>query len=438
MVQVLSPINILSHKPHASSLRCTPLTRRRTLPTIRDLTFSHSWRQNALERVAVRKLTAQLLATSHLSPFSNLDSFSSSQPAVVPTISTPSRSFTPGPAGVSASAEELLPQEIPSTPPTPLDVVDYYPEPEHQPEPKANIFNNTTKSDALLGVYMAIKVDSFHLTSESIDLTLAALHRIYVDDYSDASWSSQSQLQPAVAQAQAQPTWLAPPRATFNCYDQSPPSTCGSSLSSASSTPSQIPTPPVLSPEFNPEIVGHTASYSQTYGAPAAKPVARTQSLPSQARPAPPQPQAQSMLGDEGTLRWFLVELLRRSRASASVVQLALHYLGQARTPVGGILNQRFKAGPARDGTGQDDEDKGKDGEGEDSPLLDPRRLLLAALMLSTKLLHDHAPNNRAWARVCGLAPRDVGACERALGQALDWKLANMFVGPRDSDPVVV
>ncbi|KAF8602333.1 hypothetical protein BDV93DRAFT_402235, partial [Ceratobasidium sp. AG-I] len=52
-----------------------------------------------------------------------------------------------------------------------------------------------------------------------------------------------------------------------------------------------------------------------------------------------------------------------------------------------------------------------------------PRRLLLAALMLSTKLLHDHAPNNRAWARVCGLPPRDVGACERALCQALDWKL---------------
>ncbi|KAG8696650.1 hypothetical protein FRC08_007019 [Ceratobasidium sp. 394] len=58
--------------------------------------------------------------------------------------------------------------------------------------------------------------------------------------------------------------------------------------------------------------------------------------------------------------------------------------------------------------------------------------------MLSTKLLHDHAPNNRAWARVCGLAPHEVGACERALCQALDWNLANMFVGPRDEQPVIV
>jgi len=109
-----------------------------------------------------------------------------------------------------------------------------------------------------------------------------------------------------------------------------------------------------------------------------------------------------------------------------------LHYLAQARVPVGGIIRERFNSGPRQ---GQQD---GGEAVEEESPLLDPRRLLLAAVMLSTKLLHDHAPNNRAWARVCGLAPRDVGACERALGKALDWKLANMLVGPRDDQELVL
>ncbi|KAG8680374.1 hypothetical protein FRC09_018290 [Ceratobasidium sp. 395] len=109
-------------------------------------------------------------------------------------------------------------------------------------------------------------------------------------------------------------------------------------------------------------------------------------------------------MGDEKNLRWFLFELLRRSRSSASVVQLALHYLAQARTPVGDMLHRRFKSGIRQ---GEEGEQGKEGGKGEDSPLLDPRRLLLAALMVSTKLLHDHAPNNRAWARVCGLTAHE-------------------------------
>jgi hypothetical protein len=280
------------------------------------------------------------------------------------------------------------------------------------------------------------KVHLLFLICPDTDLTMAALQRIYVDDYSDAAWATKCQSQAIVPAIQVT-SWPQPRAASLDCYEQSPPPFCPSSISSAMSTPSSsLPTPYAFSPAFDPEIACASQTEStrafptKTYTASAsaagfntAKPLARTQSTPANARPI-----QGPTLGDKSTLRWFLVELLRRSRASASVVQLALHYLAQARGPVGDILRQRFKSEPRQ---GQ------QDGEEEDSPLLDPRRLLLAAVMLSTKLLHDHAPNNRAWARVCGLAPRDVGACERALGKALDWKLANMLVGPRD-DPELV
>jgi hypothetical protein len=260
------------------------------------------------------------------------------------------------------------------------------------------------------------------------DLTLAALHRIYIEDFSQESGSF-----PQTSFEAVQPCMSA---YKHHC-DQSPALTCASSVSSASSTPCVLPTPPSMSPEFEPEIacqndltktVHHTASVAHfAVTVPKAQPVARTQSLPSnyQHKAAASHP----VMEDKTSLRWFLTELLRRSRASASVVQLALHYLTQARMPVGEILAHKFKS--------VSDARIGSPGKDQDSPLLDPRRLLLAALMLSTKILHDHAPNNRAWARVCGLDARDVSACERALGQALNWELAHMFVGPLDQSVVL-
>lgn len=422
MVQVLYPTDLLAHKPRAFSFRCSPLTRRRTLPTTRDLIFSQSFHQNAVERAALRKLTTQILATKPSLP--NLAP-SYSLPSVLSTSSPPS--FISVAAGISNQAEEVLPQEIPGTPATPLETGEHCPELKYQPEirsePKANIFNNTTKSDALLGPYEQVKLHLITLIVRFwLDLMMAALERIYIDDYSDAmSWENEHQL---TASVQA-PAWPAP-RVSIS-YCDSPPSMSSSASSSVSSTPSTIPTP-ACSPALEPEIACESTrtSFAKAYatgGLGAAKPLTRTHSAPlhgSLGQVHAPK------LGDKDTLRWFLVELLRRSRASASVVQLALHYLSQARGPVGDILQHRFKSETRQ---GQEDS--------QDSPLLDPRRLLLAALMLSTKLLHDHAPNNRAWARVCGLAPRDIGACERALGQALDWKLANMFVGPRDNEPIL-
>ncbi|KAJ1302746.1 hypothetical protein OPQ81_003055 [Rhizoctonia solani] len=359
---LLSPLQSLPYKPRPSIYRCSPLAFRHTLSS-HEFARSMAKRNNALERVAVHKFKSHLPTPS---PHSSLPKLKST--AVTPVFT---RSVS--------SQNNLAPPTPPSTPPTPLEV--------DQSslvgtKPKASIFENTAKSDELL------------------DLTLAALYRIYIEDFSQESSSSQSKstVQPGTDAVSSEPG------AYRDGCDRSPDLTDEAGVSSGSSTPESFPTPPPMSPEVCPDIACPSREGTPQYRTASCPtvpvkakllPVGRTQSLPinfqSRAQPVAPGP----VLEDK-SLRWFITELLRRSRASASVVQLALHYLKQAREPVGEILNHKFK--PARVG--------GEDGYSIDSPLVDPRKLVLAALMLSSKILHDHAPNSRAWSRVCGLEPR--------------------------------
>ena len=57
------------------------------------------------------------------------------------------------------------------------------------------------------------------------------------------------------------------------------------------------------------------------------------------------------------------------------------------------------------------------------SPLLCPRRTFLASLILASKFTQDKCYSNRAWAKLAGLPAREIGRCERALGEALEWRL---------------
>lgn len=57
------------------------------------------------------------------------------------------------------------------------------------------------------------------------------------------------------------------------------------------------------------------------------------------------------------------------------------------------------------------------------SPLLCPRRAFLACLILASKFMQDRSYSNKAWAKLAGLPPREIGRCERALGEALEWRL---------------
>jgi PHO85 cyclin-5 len=66
------------------------------------------------------------------------------------------------------------------------------------------------------------------------------------------------------------------------------------------------------------------------------------------------------------------------------------------------------------------------------SPLLCPRRAFLAALILASKFTQDKCYSNRAWAKLSGLSPREISRCERALGDALGWRL---WVGKSAGSP---
>jgi PHO85 cyclin-5 len=57
------------------------------------------------------------------------------------------------------------------------------------------------------------------------------------------------------------------------------------------------------------------------------------------------------------------------------------------------------------------------------SPLLSPCRTFLASLILASKFTQDRCYSNKAWAKLSGLPPREIGRCEHALGDVLEWRL---------------
>jgi hypothetical protein len=58
-----------------------------------------------------------------------------------------------------------------------------------------------------------------------------------------------------------------------------------------------------------------------------------------------------------------------------------------------------------------------------DCPLLDPRRVYLAAIILGSKFLIDTTYSNKSWAMFTGLDLLEVSRCERTLGEVLHWRL---------------
>ena len=132
------------------------------------------------------------------------------------------------------------------------------------------------------------------------------------------------------------------------------------------------------------------------------------------------------------TLTWFVTEVLRRSRTSINVLQVALAYLAGAKPEI----HKELRAAADRQaelamqiaGLPQHVRDilPNMDWLGSEftpSPLIDPRRTFLASLVLASKFLLDKAFSNKAWAKLSGLEALEVGKCERALGMALNWRL---------------
>ncbi|TFK68657.1 hypothetical protein BDN72DRAFT_858209 [Pluteus cervinus] len=153
----------------------------------------------------------------------------------------------------------------------------------------------------------------------------------------------------------------------------------------------------------------------------------------------------------------FVHEVLRRSRTSGYVLQTALCYLEAIRPKIPGLVHAPSTSSSAprishdviqdlaepcsqlenglntvriRD---EDDIDSSVANTASESllspspdlpsPLLCPRRAFLASLILASKFTQDKCYSNRAWAKLCGLPPREISRCEHALGEALEWRL---------------
>jgi len=128
-----------------------------------------------------------------------------------------------------------------------------------------------------------------------------------------------------------------------------------------------------------------------------------------------PSPHAQHLL-------YFAHEVLRRSRTSCATLEIAMCYVGAIRDLVRNILAER--AHLTRLARQYNCSPQQLDRRGVFAvPLHDPRRTFLASLVLATKFHQDRAYSNKAWAKLSGLPGREVTRCERALGNALEWRL---------------
>ncbi|KZV82584.1 hypothetical protein EXIGLDRAFT_843547 [Exidia glandulosa HHB12029] len=117
-------------------------------------------------------------------------------------------------------------------------------------------------------------------------------------------------------------------------------------------------------------------------------------------------------------LKQFIHEVLRRSRTNFITLQTALCYVEVIAAKLPALVQEEAECMVLRASVDSDD-----DVPPLPSPLLCPRRTFLASILLASKFLQDRSYSNKAWAKLTGLAAREVGRCERALFASLNWRL---------------
>ncbi|KAL9096805.1 MAG: hypothetical protein Q9163_006404 [Psora crenata] len=106
-------------------------------------------------------------------------------------------------------------------------------------------------------------------------------------------------------------------------------------------------------------------------------------------------------------LRYFIQEVLRRSKTSYSTLQVALYYLILLRSCL-----------PSLDFTMEQPEDSACS-----FSLQCGRRMFIAALILASKYLQDRNFSANAWSKISGLSTWDLNVNEMAFLSAINWKL---------------
>jgi hypothetical protein len=155
----------------------------------------------------------------------------------------------------------------------------------------------------------------------------------------------------------------------------------------------------------------------------------------------------------------FMAEMLRRMRASCFLLRTAMRYILDIEKMAKAAM-ERAKCGWCRSGiegcdhAGPSNKDlvsrfsRGRKPIGSQSstvasgsiaasrfskidrfsPLADPRKAFLGALILANKFHRDRSVGNKSWATLIGLPLEDVHSAERAVGEALGWTLSRPWI----------
>lgn len=126
--------------------------------------------------------------------------------------------------------------------------------------------------------------------------------------------------------------------------------------------------------------------------------------------------------------RNFIHEILKRSKATYSTLQISLFYLFRVKKRVHDLLQTRHRMPPSpplsppREGTSGHVGAK-KNRDRMEDMMLCGRRMFLASLMVASKYLQDKNYRNRAWAKIAGLDLKQVNTAELAFLRLIDYKL---------------
>ncbi|KAG1635351.1 hypothetical protein G6F44_009841 [Rhizopus delemar] len=109
--------------------------------------------------------------------------------------------------------------------------------------------------------------------------------------------------------------------------------------------------------------------------------------------------------------RGFINEILKRSKATYSTVQISLFYIFRVKKAIQYKLHQRSQKKTSEPSNSLDD------------LMCCGRRMFLASLMLASKYLFDKNYQNKAWAQITGLGIQEINAAEMAFLSLIDYRL---------------
>ncbi|KAG9084814.1 hypothetical protein FRC06_003885 [Ceratobasidium sp. 370] len=120
-----------------------------------------------------------------------------------------------------------------------------------------------------------------------------------------------------------------------------------------------------------------------------------------------------------GSMRWFLTELFKRAAVPGLIIRVAAGYVLRCRTAIAHALRSVAVKSLSRSPASPDPSKRTP----RERVLTDARRVFLAALVLACKFVFDKPYDNRSWSLISGLGSRDIGECERVVGEVLEWRL---------------